>query len=1026
MDKSPNITASASSPSPPKRSQIPTTNPQRTVTHAGQQAHAQAQTPSNPLPTLARESTSSSAATVNPRSDPWPSSNKLTSQTTSATSAAAAPSSSSVSRASSVAPSPFASRESSPTRPANRAPTTRNPTAASSRAPSRGPAAGGAAPRSRKNSFQDPSRSTKPGSVSLSTAGSRTLSSATTPTFLPAATDRNVNAPAPPSKSPTANSSAAHPHPTGGQDPLKWPVSSRLRSPPPIVTKPPILGPPRRQDQTPDISPSTALPRQTSSFYASESQSDTDADDLTPTQPGARTPARAAGGSTSVLETVQEVSPFGSPRVFDQSMEERLGHRLMSEATVPSEAGDFFRQKELAGRSNSIMTESGAEDATPIEAVRRSGSTSAPPLTSRQSSLSVRPPAKGKPGEASQQSMTVEAETVTSIPQVALAPGGGVQPSSLSLRTKPSTETIRPPKKEKKRTARKQPNMTAGTGETTLFILQPRLRHHQATRSVSSATEMCTSPTKYYHGPPPPDEAASRHIFPSRSPEPRSQTSSKADIFEAKVASAIEETNSSDSDETFVYDSNPPDHPRPPRYHSRTPSAASMVSQMNRADMRSIHSAMMNVEQPIGVKRSMKFVNSYNPSINESVGAEDDGKSTTGRSTAGSARGTSGRHHHYGRWGRNGGGNGHASLFAEQSPFSGANSGNNNSRPSSGVNSPRYLSRSGPHAKSSRGTHLSVGYDLDDNATGADDETTPLIQSGTVRSSRSARSRRNGLHSLRSMESGTYRQPPSFLNRFASCLVLTVMLLLVVSGAIGFMFATSQPLTDIELISMDHVVASEQELMLDLTIRAKNPNVVVVVVDAADIEVFAKSPHAGTDSEWYRTHPGDMPPLESHKEEVRISRSGDLAKILDDPPNDQPPEESSPNMRLGTITGFNSALTFEGSFFHQGLSTSMGEVRLKNPGNVTVGGTERWERIIADDFQLIIKGVLKYTLPLSQRVRTAAISGKTTVKANAANDRDLRKPPEEAKPIEDVGGGSGGRTGGDDNDHDNDVSISFQ
>ncbi|KAA8634256.1 hypothetical protein SMACR_05517 [Sordaria macrospora] len=979
MDKSPNITTSTStSPSSPKRYQLPTAvqvppitapaNPQnRTVTHAntGQhQAHAQAQTqpaaaPSlNPLPTLSRESTSSSAATVNPRTDSWPS--KLTSQTT-------ATSASSVSRASSVAPSPFASREPSPTRPLNRAHTTHNTT--SSRAPSRGPpAAGGAVPRSRKNSLQDPgpSRSTRPGSISLSTTGSRTLSSATTPTFSPVATDRNVNAPAPPSKSPTTHSSAAaQSQPTGGQDLLKWPVSSRLRSPPPILTKPPILGPPRRQDHTPDISP-TAVQRQPSSFSASESQSDTDADDLTPTQPGARTPARAAGGSTSILETVQEVSPLGSPRAFEQSMEEKLGHRLMSEPTVPSDIGEYSRQRELAGRSNSIMTESGAEDTTPIEAGRRSGSTSAPPLTSRQSSTSVRPPAKGKPGEGSQQSMTVEAETVTSIPQVALAPGVGVQPSNGSLRTKPSTETIRPPKKEKKRTARKQPSMTSGTA------------------------------------------------------------SSKADIFEAKVASAIEETNSSDSDETFVYDSNPPDHPRPPRYHSRTPSAASMVSQLNRTDMRTIHSAMMTQEQPIGVKRSMKFVNSYNPSINESVGAEEDGKSTTGRSTAGSARGTSGRHHHYGRWGRNGGGNGHPSLFAEQSPFSGAiNPGNNNSRQSSGINSPRYLSRSSLHAKSSRGTHLSAGYDLDDTTTGADDETTPLIQSGTVRSSRSARSRRNGLHSLRSMESGTYRQPPSFLNRFASCLVLTVMLLLVVSGAIGFMFATSQPLTDIELISMDHVVASEQELMLDLTIRAKNPNVVVVVVDAADIEVFAKSPHAGTDSEWYRTHPGDMPPLESSEDEVRIAKLGDLVKILDDPPNDQPPEESSPNMRLGTITGFNSALTFEGSFFHQGLSTSMGEVRLKNPGNVTVGGTERWERIIADDFQLIIKGVLKYTLPLSQRVRTAAISGKTTVKANAANDRDPRKPPEQAKPIEDVG--SGGKTGSDDNDHhDDDVSISFQ
>ena len=47
------------------------------------------------------------------------------------------------------------------------------------------------------------------------------------------------------------------------------------------------------------------------------------------------------------------------------------------------------------------------------------------------------------------------------------------------------------------------------------------------------------------------------------------------------------------------------------------------------------------------------------------------------------------------------------------------------------------------------------------------------------------------------------------------------------------------------------------------------------------------------------------------------------------------------------------------------------------------------ERILADEFTLVVKGVLKYTLPLSQKVRKVPISGKTLVKPNAANDPTL-------------------------------------
>ncbi len=465
--------------------------------------------------------------------------------------------------------------------------------------------------------------------------------------------------------------------------------------------------------------------------------------------------------------------------------------------------------------------------------------------------------------------------------------------------------------------------------------------------------------------------------------------SSKADIFEAKVASAVEEANSSDSEETFVYDSNPPDHrDRPHRFHSRTPSATSMVSQVDRNGMRSIHAVMESAGPPITVKKSMKFVNSYNSNnTNEGTHGEDDGKGTA-RSNAGSTRGTARHHHHFGRWGRNGGGNGHPSIFAEQSPFGvSLAAGNGGSRHSSGPPSPRFGRGVGANGK--RGTHLSAGYDLDDTTTGADDERTPLIQS-TIRSSRSGRTRR-GIHSLRSMESQSYRSPPSLLNRFASCLVLTVMLLLVVSGAIGFMFATSQPLTGVQLVAVEHVVASQQELMLDLTIRAHNPNVVVVVVDAADIEVFAKSPHAGTDSEWWRhTHPGEEGPFEPQR-----NQKPDVF-VLDDSPDDPPPEDSPPLMRLGSITGFDSGLSFEGSFFHSGVSNSTGEVRILQPGNGTIGGQERWENIMKDEFQLILKGVLKYTLPLSQRVRTATITGRTTVKPNSPND-----PPSRHKSADD-------------------------
>ncbi|GJN78931.1 hypothetical protein PLIIFM63780_002442 [Purpureocillium lilacinum] len=787
------------------------------------------------------------------------------------------------SAANSNSQSPIASRDGSPARNPRRSSSTQRL---------------GSATRSRKNSQHDPSPS-RPARTSIPepTSAPRALSS-TTPSLRPASKEPQIQAPTP-QKPPIVQELRDNP---------KWPVSPRIRSPPPQLAKSSAAAAARRSEQEP---PSINVQRPTPSPHPSDSQlptpeSDTDESHM---QSGIRTPARGP------LETVQEVSQNNSPahprdNALVEHIKEKLGGVDPYADAALSDTGAMQKTKPTMAGLQAVGDASKAE-------LRRPTSVP-PPLVSRQSSAMSAKQSKAKP-EGSTQNMTVETETVPSVPQVALTAGQKSEGGNGTLKAKPSTETIKP-KKEKKKPTRKQPAVSSATG-------------------------------------------------------------SKADIFEAKIASAVDEANTSDSEETFVYDSNPPDTAERSnrRFHSRTPSATSMASQADRQNLRSIYGVMQDGSHGSGhphgpvPKKSMKFVNIFNGNASDSLTpGEEDGKGT-GRSAGGSARGTVRHHHHIGRWGRQPG-NGHASLFDNESPFPNAAKsklGSNTSRNSSGPPSPRNYHSARGHLSTKRSNmQMSSSYDLDDT-TGADDERTPLLEQG--RSYRGGRNRR-GPHNLRQAESQTYTRRSSYLNRFAACLVLTMMFLLVITGAIGFMFATSQPMTGIEIVSITNVVTSQQVLMYDLTVKAHNPNIVVVTIDHANLEIFAKSEHAGTDSEWR-------------------SRGADDVRARDDPVNDPPkgPGEgddgdSRPNVLLGRITEFDSPLTFEGSLFHQGSSTSSAEMQLANPGNDTTGGSERWERIYQNEFDLIIKGVVKYSLPLSAHVRSATVSGRTTVKPNSAND----------------------------------------
>jgi hypothetical protein len=861
-------------------------------------------------------------------------------------------------RTTSATNSPIVSRESSPARPLLKS---------NSTAPSTGPG------RSRKNSYNDvsPSRAGSTSSNPPSAAAQqRTLSAIVTPALHPVSSDPTIKAPTP----------QKPPAPTELKDPPRWPISPRLRSPPPIH-KPTAVSP-RKTEQN---SPAITVQRLTQSSEQPDGKPnsiDAEADDVLSIS-GTRSPARGFSGTNSTLETVQEISQPNTPArgsVRPAEKEENGVSNLEAEQDNPRENGSSKTNK--AKLSNESGSDSGKGEGTlrPTAGPALATRPNAPAKAYTTTAVGTR----GKPsGEGSTRNMTVETETVSSIPQVTVSVGSGGAGNNGGLRAKQSSETIRP-KKEKKKSTRKTPSITSGTGELS-YSSRPRLHHHHYTQD--DAVDMPNArplERQYSQGLYFPSESSC-----STSPERSSSqafrrpslsiynvgamltkarpASSKADIFEAKVASAVDEANSSDSEETFVYESNPPDtNDRPRRFHSRTPSATSMASQVDqRNGVRSIidgaHSVMM--------KKSMKFANSYNSNPAEAVAGEDDGSGTV-RSNIGTGRGTA-HHHHIGRWGRNGA-NGHASLFDNESPF--PNAAKSKLAPGNSTrNSPRQTSPRVPNGHTTvNGKKSSTAYDLDD---GADDERTPLMS--TVRSGRSGRNRRAAPPSIRQLEHQASRQNRPFLTWFAGCLVLSLMVILVISASLGFMFATTQPLADVKILALKDVLASEQDIIFDMKVTAKNPNIAVVTIDSTDLVIFAKSQYAGTDAEWWK-----RPQMRN------LLRRGIRRREQDafDPPLDGDPN-NNPNLEIGRVYHLNSPLTFEGSPFKHSRSESTGQIRISHPGNHTIpAGSRRWGNVLQHEFDLIVRGTLKYTLPLSQKVRSISVEGRATVKPNAADE----------------------------------------
>ena len=742
---------------------------------------------------------------------------------------------------------------------------------------------------------------------------------------------------------------------------------------------------------------------------------------------GMRTPVRGMSGNGLTLETVQESSLPATPAIStaktgqtgkggSNDRPERIEENPMEEAFGKDAPAKTESGNESGGTKNGEVK--GADEEKDKRKPATAPNSAKPQGVQSKRSFSQLPFTKGKTAsEGSVKNMTVETETVSSIPQVALGGGAGERnalgrsETGGSLRLKTSTETIKP-KKKKEKVVRKAPSLNAGTGG----FLSKRFHHHHIHSRAASPDSPITSisPDSTYdqvsehsksvsallpgngkdthkHNSPSNSNPSSPHGPPRRAsvsliPFRGRTASSKADIFEAKVASAVNETNSSDSEETFVYESNPPEpqSTRPHRFHSRTPSATSTKSQIDSH----IGKGRQEGHHSVVGKKSMKFANNYN-----SIGYANDGEGTVrGPHQPGRPAGSNTPHHHHiGRYGRGG----HTSILDSDSPFPNAAKSGRSAPSHVGNVSPRHGNPRSPHVvhvtKSPRKAEEDLSFDLEGE--GADDERAPLLNS-----IRTGRNRRRPLP-------GSVRQIYSeerghrICGRVTAFTILGSVLTVLIAAIVAICILCSKPLVNVYIKDVRNVLASEAEIMLDLHVRAVNPNIISVQVSDLDVNIFAKSKHVGT-GEFWRSRPHEIQkdnwatsdPIisSSHNSLTTSAEASNNVHKLDgvdegtDPIDD--PATDAQTMLLGQIFEFDSPLAFNPSPIHHDSFSSVGQLRLLKPGNNTEeGGSQRWEHVLEYDFEIIVRGVLKYSSPISSKVHRAKVSGTKIVHA----DKDI-------------------------------------
>lgn len=196
--------------------------------------------------------------------------------------------------------------------------------------------------------------------------------------------------------------------------------------------------------------------------------------------------------------------------------------------------------------------------------------------------------------------------------------------------------------------------------------------------------------------------------------------------------------------------------------------------------------------------------------------------------------------------------------------------------------------------------------------------------------------------------------------------LVSILCILGIGFVLGFLLASTKDLSNISIVSIENALVSQDELVFSIVVEALNPGWFTVTVEDVELDIFAKSGYL----------------------------------------NDENSGVSVETVLLGSVFAFESALNFDGSFFNRELIQQTGEIKLIGPGKNLTGSNdprkthslhnldedgeppdnyEKWGIISKHPFDLILRGVLKYNLPMTSNSKSAVVNKVAYIDPNVPN-----------------------------------------
>lgn len=188
------------------------------------------------------------------------------------------------------------------------------------------------------------------------------------------------------------------------------------------------------------------------------------------------------------------------------------------------------------------------------------------------------------------------------------------------------------------------------------------------------------------------------------------------------------------------------------------------------------------------------------------------------------------------------------------------------------------------------------------------------------------------------------------------------------------------------LRNVTNIVVSQEELVMDVLVSAGNPNILPVVMgETISIDVFARSDQIKDKGEPVLFHLASSTPDDNESGYGgRVVRRRLWPPWHRDPPDEDPKPPKNitegTSLLLGTIHTVETPLQFPPTTFRRSLdSLQKTQMKLVGPAVNATDGEKKWRKVIQTEFELIVRGTMKYRAPIGGRERVVGVEWRGNV-----------------------------------------------